>query len=64
MSCRRYADSTVAQEMFRIVVYALLPEEIPNQHWDTGNYHANGYAALQELNALSVSQLKPHNVAA
>lgn len=52
-----------APKTFRIVVYSLLPEEIPNQHWDTGNYHANGFAAIQELNALSVSNLKPHNVA-
>jgi len=40
--------------MYRIVVYALLPEEIPNSNWDTGNYHANGYASLLELNALQL----------
>jgi hypothetical protein len=49
--------------MYRIVVYALLPEEIPNPNWDTGNYHANGYAALLELNALSVGADQPHDVA-
>ena len=38
--------------MYRIVIYAQLPEEIPNPNWDTGNYHANGYATLMELNAL------------
>ena len=48
--------------MYRIVVYALLPEEIPNPNWDTGNYHANGYAALAELNALSVGVYQPHDV--
>ena len=48
---------------YRIVVYALLPEDIPNPNWDTGNYHANGYAALLELNALSVGVLQPHDVA-
>ena len=48
---------------YRIVIYALLPEEIPNQNWDTGNYHANGFAAIKELNALSVRNLKPHDVA-
>ncbi len=47
----------------RIVVYALLPEEVPQQNWNTGNYHANGFAALKELNGLSVRNLKPHNVA-
>ena len=50
-------------KMYRIVVYALLPEEIPNPNWDTGNYHANGYAALAELNALSVGAYQPHDVA-
>lgn len=49
--------------MYRIVVYALLPEEIPNPNWDTGNYHANGYAALTELNALSVGAYQPHDIA-
>ena len=54
-----YRDS----KMYRIVVYALLPEEIPNPNWDTGNYHANGYAALVELNALSVGAYQPHDIA-
>ncbi len=49
--------------MYRIVIYALLPEEIPNPNWDTGNYHANGYAALVELNALSVGAYQPHDIA-
>ncbi|MEO7718034.1 MAG: tubulin-like doman-containing protein, partial [Capsulimonas sp.] len=31
-------------------------------NWDTGNYHANGYAALMELNALSVGALQPYDV--
>jgi len=48
---------------YRIVVYALLPEEIPNPNWDTGNYHANGYAALAELNALSTGSYQPCDVA-
>lgn len=50
-------------KMYRIVIYALLPEEIPNPNWDTGNYHANGYAALAELNALSVGTYQPHDIA-
>ena len=54
-----YRDS----RMYRIVVYALLPEEIPNPNWDTGNYHANGYAALAELNALSIGAFQPNDVA-
>jgi hypothetical protein len=54
-----YRDS----KMYRIVVYALLPEEIPNPNWDTGNYHSNGFAALTELNALSVGSYQPHDIA-
>ncbi len=54
-----YRDSS----RYRIVLYTLLPEEIPNPNWDTGNYHANGYAALTELNALSVGSYQPHDVA-
>ena len=48
---------------YRILGYALLPEEFPKANWDTGNYHANGYAALLELNALSVGTFPPHDVA-
>ncbi len=47
---------------YRVLVYALLPDQFPKANWDTGNYHANGYAALLELNALSVSALQLHNV--
>jgi hypothetical protein len=54
-----YRDS----KLYRIILYTLLPEEIPNPNWDTGNYHANGYAALIELNALSVGAYQPHDVA-
>ena len=40
----------------------MLPEENPKPNWDTGNYHSNGYAALLDLNALSVGRLQPHDV--
>lgn len=53
-----YPDS----RRYRIIVYALLPESYPNPNWDTGNYHANGYAALMELNALSVGQYQPIDI--
>lgn len=46
----------------KIVVYAVLPEAIPKSGWDSGNYHANGYAALKELNALAVGQYLPHDL--
>ncbi|MFP5213459.1 MAG: tubulin-like doman-containing protein, partial [Acidobacteriota bacterium] len=43
-------------------IYALLPDTHPEPNWDTGNYHANGYAALMELNSLSVDGWQPHDV--
>jgi len=46
----------------RIFVYALLPERQPNPTWAGSNYHANGYAALQELNAIAVGAWHPHDV--
>ena len=44
------------------IAYTFLPEEFPKANWDTGNYHANGYAALLELNAISVGLLPPYDV--
>lgn len=46
----------------RIIVYALLPDRTPPANRAQANYHANGYAALLELNALSVGAWKPHDV--
>ena len=46
----------------RIVVYALLPDRTPAANRAQANYHANGYAALLELNALSTGVWKPHDV--
>ena len=53
-----YPDS----KRFRILVYALLPDAYPHPNWDTGNYHANGFAALTELNAMSVGAYLPYDV--
>ena len=53
-----YPDS----KRFRILIYALLPDAYPHPNWDTGNYHANGFAALTELNALSVGSYQPYDV--
>jgi hypothetical protein len=48
----------------RIIVYSLLPEEKPNPNWAlSGYYHANGYAALLELNAISAGSWEPHDLA-
>ena len=49
-------------QRYRVLVYALLPDAYPPPNWDTGNYHANGYAALLELNALSAGAWQPHDV--
>ena len=45
-----------------IVVYSMIPEMTPPGTCDAGRYHANGYAALTELNALLVKKYKPHDV--
>jgi len=47
---------------YTILAYTFLPEKNPNPKWDTGNYQANGYAALMELNALSAGQLAPYDI--
>jgi hypothetical protein len=44
----------------RIIVYALLPEK--DTKWNEGNYHANGYAALLEINALAVGRYTPWDI--
>lgn len=54
-----YPDGT----RYRIIIYAALPELDPAPKKDTtGNYHANAYAALLELNALAVGAYKPYDV--
>lgn len=53
-----YPDS----KRFRVLIYALLPDAYPHPNWDTGNYHANGFAALTELNAMSVGAYQPYDV--
>lgn len=50
------------EQQYPIILYVLLPDEYPMQNWNTGNYHANGYAALMELNALGGGQYKPYNL--
>lgn len=52
-------DTYPDYKRYRIILYTLLPETYPNPNWDTGNYHANGFAALLELNALSVGRFQP-----
>lgn len=45
-----------------IVVFTMIPEVTPPGGCDAGRYHANGYAALQELNALMVGAYNPIDV--
>jgi Tubulin like len=47
---------------YRILVYAFLPDKNPGANRAGLNYHANGYAALLELNALSLGVYQPHDV--
>jgi len=47
---------------YKITAYLLLPEEHPLPNWDSGNYHANGFAALTELNALSTGAYRPIDI--
>jgi Tubulin like len=54
--------SNYPKEDCRILVYTLLPERYPKAGWKKANYHANGYAALSELNALSVGAYRPHDL--
>ncbi len=52
-------------EQHRIIVYALLPEEIAPFGWAQSTdsaYYANGYAALMELNALSIGKYEPYDL--
>jgi hypothetical protein len=53
-----YADSG----RYCIIPYLLLPDQYPSPNWDTGNYHANGFAALTEINALSTGAYKPVDI--
>jgi hypothetical protein len=49
---------------YRIIVYALLPDKNPKPNRAGANYHANGYAALLELNPLDVGEYRPIDVSA
>ena len=46
-----------------ISVYAMMPEmNLPKANMDQGRYYPNGYAALNELNALQAGRYIPHDV--
>ena len=50
------------QSRARIVLYMYLPDLNPPAKWNTGNYHANAYAALLELNAMGAGAWAPFDV--
>lgn len=46
-----------------ISVYAMIPEmNLPKSNMDQGRYYPNGYAALNELNALQAGRFCPHDI--
>lgn len=46
-----------------ISVYAMIPElKLPQPNMDQGRYYQNGYAALNELNALQAGRFCPHDI--
>lgn len=45
-----------------IILYAMIPEHTPPGTCDAGRYHANGYAALTEMNAMMVKKYMPYDV--
>lgn len=47
---------------FRLFLYLYIPEVLVPEDHNAGFYHANGYAALMELNALSLNQYHPTDV--
>lgn len=46
-----------------ISVYAMIPEKnLPKSNMDQGRYYQNGYAAMNELNALQSGRFSPHDI--
>ena len=51
------------KDKVKINVYAMIPEmNLPKQDMDQGRYYQNGYAALNELNALQAGRWFPQDV--
>ena len=47
----------------KILVYAMIPEmNLPKSDMDQGRYYQNGYAAMNELNALQAGRWNPQDV--
>jgi hypothetical protein len=58
-----YAPQHGGGDKYKLHLYLYVPEIIlVNPDSDSGYYHANGYAALSELNAMSLGAYKPYDV--
>ena len=57
VQCRKlYPDAIIS-------VYAMMPEmHLPKANMDQGRYYQNGYAAINELNALQAGRYNPHDI--
>ena len=57
VQCRKmYPDAIIC-------VYAMIPEmNLPKANMDQGRYYPNGYAAINELNALQAHRYIPHDI--
>ncbi len=57
VQCRKYYPDAI------INVYAMIPEmNLPKANMDQGRYYQNGYAAINELNALQAGRYIPHDI--
>ena len=59
---KHYEPNVTSGLNYKIIVYCQIPEHSPLPNWDKGAYHANGFAALTELNAFKVRKFTPHDV--
>lgn len=58
-----FAPAIGLGDQYKLILYLYVPEIIlTNPRMDSGYYQANGYAALMELNAMSVGAYLPHDV--
>lgn len=60
---KEYKPQAGVGDLYKVILYLYVPEMvIVNPACEAGFYQSNGYAALQELNAMSVGVYKPTDV--
>ena len=60
---KEFAPQVGIGNTYKLNLYCYVPEIIiVNHRHNAGYYQANGYAALSELNAISVNAYKPHDI--